>query len=86
MSWDSEYNGGDTCTLLVSMIRTRGSKYFVCFACEMANIPKSNQSLNSSRNFKSYKQMGQHGPPDIPEAGSGSQEEQASPADQSHPP
>jgi hypothetical protein len=37
----------------------------------MAKIPKSNQSRNSSRNYKSNKQMGQHGPPEIPEVGSG---------------
>jgi hypothetical protein len=42
---------------------------------EMIKIPNSNQSRNSSRNYKSDKQMGQHGPPEILEVGSGAQEE-----------
>jgi hypothetical protein len=42
---------------------------------EMAEIQKSDQSRNSSRNYKSNKQIGYHGPPEIPEVGSGAWEE-----------
>jgi hypothetical protein len=56
------------------------------FQNEIAKTPKSNQSQNTSRKHKSEKQMGQHGPPDTPQAGPGAQEEQTSPANWPHPP
>jgi hypothetical protein len=37
----------------------------------MAKVPKSDKSGNTSRNDKSEKEMGLHGPPDIPEVGLG---------------
>jgi hypothetical protein len=41
----------------------------------MGKISKSDQSRNTSKNYKSEKWMGEHGPPDIPEVGSGAYEE-----------